>query len=199
MFMFQHYRDEWAKVGRREKSIIGVILFAAFFLGAVIVYQYTSRTTLQLTGEYVPPAPATLTLTANPQNAAAGDVISVALSIDTKDTGVEAADFVLKFDPKVLSVNSIETGNFFKNYPRNEKGDGTVSVSGVADFDGSAFIIPKGAGKIATITFWTLSTGTTTISLDPEKTIVAAAGKNIAETLPDVTVTIQEQANDTLE
>lgn len=186
--ILKKYRHELKKVGGREKAIIVSILLASFAIGIVGSYAYKNlakATTYnpQLTISPTPlPKTALLTLMTDDKKLSVGKEFDVTLKLNSGNLGVEAADFVVNFDPDYLKVASVSTGTFFKNYPINTTGDNFVKISGVADFTEKAVVVPKGEGNVATVTFETLSaTESTRIGFDKVKTIIAASGQNILD------------------
>ena len=160
------------------KSVTILIFLFVIGLGVTLSYQKIQRTI----SVNALPENAVLSLSADPPQLQKGQEFTVSLLIDSEDSEVAAADFVVDFDPKRLKVISVSTGNFFINYPVNATGKNFVKISGVASFDGETLTLPKGKGTIGNITFQALeSAGKTDVSFNKSKTIVATAGKNILD------------------
>ncbi len=121
----------------------------------------------------------------------------VTLSLSSPSRAVDAADFILYFDPKVLKPKSITNGNFFSQYPVKKIDKNFIKISAVASFIGNKITTSKGFGTIATITFTAIAetNAPTMIYLDPEKTVIASEGKNIIENYPQVTISVQEPSS----
>ncbi len=187
--LWQKYIRDFKKIGKRERIIIAFILLVAFVIGITGSYAYkniiSQRPATNDQRQISPtPLPKTslVTLVGSDKNPAMGDQIDVKLNLNSGDLGVEAADFVVNFDPDYLKVVNVTKGTFFKNYPINTTGENFVKISGVADFTEKAVVVPKGEGTVATITFETLdATESTKIEIDNIKTIIASGGQNILD------------------
>jgi hypothetical protein len=117
---------------------------------------------------------------------------SATVRINSPTNGVEAADFLINFDPKYLKVATASSGKFFGSYPQKKIGRDYLKISGMASLRGSDFIIPKGEGTVVVITFKALSaTDSTKIRFDREKTVVASKGKNILGDIKDLVISIE--------
>lgn len=186
--LWQKYIKDFKKIGKKEKVIIAFILLAAFVIGISGSYAYKNLvkpTTYNPQPTTIPtPLPKTslITLASANKFLRVGDQIDVKLNLNSGNLGVEAADFVVNFDPNYLKVVDVSKGTFFKNYPINTTGDNFVKISGVADFTAKAVVVPKGEGNVATITFEALdATESTKIEIDNIKTIIASGGQNILD------------------
>ncbi len=199
---FKKYIKDFKNVGKREKIIIFSILLASFAIGVTGSYMYRNLGVRKASStpevEFsVTPLPKTslITLESEKGDLATGNKFDVNLNLNSGNLGVEAADFVVNFDPDYLKAISVSTGTFFKNYPINTTGDNFVKISGVADFTEKAVVVPKGEGTVATITFETLqATESTKIEIDKIKTIIASGGQNILDTskLEDLMISVTE-------
>lgn len=194
------YFSDFRKIGKKEKGIIIALLFTSFvvgIVGSVNYRKFTSRSSLPLPAKITPspiPLPASLSLTSDKKEIKKGENITVTIKIDSPNQGVEAADFVVTFDPTYLKVATVSAGNYFKTYPVKTSEKNFVKFSGVASLSDNKLLIPKGDGTIGTILFQTqTATSSTGIKFDKVKTIVASGGKNILDTskISNVKVTIQ--------
>lgn len=157
-----------------------VILIIFFFVGLGITIGFRNFQRSKTTNNV--PENAALTLASDKPQVQKGEEFTVTITLDSQDTEVAAADFVVDFDPKKLKVVSIATGSFFTNYPVNTTGENFVKLSGVASFDGEVLTLPKGKDVVGHITFQALeNTGKTEVKFNSSKTIVATAGKNILD------------------
>ncbi|MCL4338279.1 cohesin domain-containing protein [Patescibacteria group bacterium] len=175
---------EFRRVGKIQKFIIITLLVVSFVFGIAgpATYQkLTYNVAPTPTPSATPiPLPAELWLTSNLSSTQLGATISAIINIDSPNQGVEAADFVLDFDPNYLSVATISSGNYFSLYPIKNISSDSAKISGLANLINKKFIIPIGKGTIGTVTFNTLqSTSSTSIRIDKIKTIIASGGKNI--------------------
>ena len=157
------------------------LLFSSFIIGIMLPLgfkMYQSGNFLGFGKETAKPVK--LTLLTDTRKLKTGAAFAVKMILSTPDTGVEAADFVLSFDPNYLKVETLATGNFFKIYPVSETQENYVKVTGIASLVNDTFLIPKGEGTVATVTFTALkATPNTAIKFDKKKTIVASGGKNV--------------------
>lgn len=121
------------------------------------------------------------------------DEFILTINLDSQNSEVAAADFVLNYDPQFLKVKALERGGFFSNYPVKKIEKNNFKISGVAAYDGESLILPKGNNSIAIATFQALKKGKTIINFDSKKTIVATDGQNILakKKLPEVVLTIE--------
>lgn len=180
------YLRDFGKIGKRKKVIILAILAGSFFFGIFMPITVTNlsykKPTLPIPSPTPIPLPASLTVTSDKRQAALNDTFIATINIDSPNQGVEAADFVVNFDPEILRVATVSGGNYFGLYPVKTAENDNVKISGIANLVNNKFIIPKGRGTAGSITFEALSaTDSTKISFDREKTIVASGGKNILD------------------
>lgn len=197
---FKRYFSDFQKIGKKEKGIIIAILLTSFvvgIVGSVNYRKFTSRSPVTVPAKITPspiPLPASLSLTSDKKEIKKGENITVTIKIDSPNQGVEAADFVVTFDPTYLQVATLSAGNYFKTYPVQQTEKTSVKFSGVASLSDNTLLIPKGEGTIGTILFQTIAaTSSTEVKFDREKTIIATGGKNILDTnrISNVKVTIQ--------
>ena len=159
---------------KRIKLIIFLIIL---FLGLVI-----GLGSLRKSQQAKLPQTAVLTLSSDNLQVNKGEEFTVTLSLDSKETEVAAADFIISFDPRYLQAIEVTPGKFFSDYPVLNKNENSVKISAVASFDGESLILPKGKGTVGQIRFRALDkAGSTQISPDSAKTIVATAGQNILD------------------
>jgi hypothetical protein len=200
--ILRNYLKQFGKLGQKQKVAIVIILAVSFIigLGGQVVYQKLTYkpypTPIPLPTEI--PLSASLELTTDlPTDemggkAEVGATFSAILNIDSPNQGVEAADFVIRFDPSYLKVATVSAGNYFGLYPIKEISTDSAKISGIANLVNNRFLIPKGKGVADSIVFETLeATESTKISFDREKTIVASNGKNILGEIKDLSVKIE--------
>ena len=189
---------EFKKVGMKQKIVIIAILIVCFAVGIAAPSAY-QKLTYNVNPTPTPspapiPIPATLSLSINQPSITAGATFSATINIDSPNQGIEAADFVLDFDPNYLSVATISAGNYFGLYPIKSISSDSAKISGLANLVNNKFIIPIGKGSAGTIMFNALqATSSTAIRFDKVKTIVASGGKNILDvsTLKNLDIAIQ--------
>lgn len=199
---FKRYFSDFQKIGKKEKGIIFAILLTSFVVGIVGSVNYQKLTSRKPTTNDQRPAttpspiplPASLSLTSDKKEIKKGENFTVTIKIDSPNQGVEAADFVITFDPLYLKVATVSAGNYFKTYPVKLTEKTSVKLSGVASLSDNKLLIPKGEGTIGTILFAAqTATSSTEIKFDEIKTIVAYGGKNILDMskISNVKITIQ--------
>lgn len=177
---------DFKKIGKKQKIVIISILAGSFLVGIFLPAIITNLSSPKI--KRPPPSPtpilipASLSLTSDKNNIKLGTTFSAILNINSPNQGVEAADFVVNFDPKYLKVATVSAGNYFSLYPVKAIEKDNVKISGTANLLKDKFIIPIGRGTVGTIVFESLAaTPSTQISFDREKTIVASKGKNILD------------------
>ena len=189
---------DFKKIGQKQKIIIISILVGSFlvgiFLPAILNNLSNPKIKIPAPSPTPIPIPASLSLTSDKNSIKLGATFSATLNINSPNQGVEAADFIINFDPDFIKVATISSGNYFGIYPVKSVEKDKVKISGIANLVNDRFIIPMGSGTIGSIVFETLSaTPSTQLSIDREKTIVASGGKNILDLgkITDLTVSIK--------
>ncbi len=169
-------------LGRKQTLVVIVVAFFVVGLAGSIWYRSLRS---QGNGIGLPSdktKQATLRLSSNKNSVRTNDEFTVTISLDSGDMGVDAADFVVDFNPQYVKVESVTTGDFFQTYPINRTETDSIRISGVAFFDGKNIVIPKGTGTVGKINFIALDQkGDSRIEFDRNKTIVATGGENILD------------------
>lgn len=186
--IMERFLLDFKKLPKKNQHLILIVLIICFVIGIASPNIITSvakigvKKTVQNPSPTPIPIPATLSLDTDKKDLKQGDAFEVTISINSPNQGVEAADFVVKFDPDYLSVATISAGNYFGAYPITQSEKGSVRLSGVATLNNTTLNIPKGRGAVGTIFFTADKTAVSTnIYFDREKTIVANNGKNILD------------------
>ncbi len=194
------FLSDFRKLPKKNQNLILIVLVICFVIGIAspnIIKSFNKIGTNNTVQKLAPtpiPIPAELSLNTSKKEIKKGDVLEVEISINSPSQGVEAADFVVKFDPDYLSVATVSAGNYFGAYPINQFENGSVKLSGVATLNKATLNIPKGKGVVGTISFTAEKAAlSTNIYFDKEKTIVANNGKNILDlnTLQNLNVSIK--------
>ena len=192
------YLRDFGKIGLRQKIFIIAILLGSLIIGISVPFLINNlsykRPTAALPSPTPIPIPASLSITSGNNSITLGATFSATLNINSPNQGVEAADFVVNFDPKFLKVATVSGGNYFGLYPLNSADLDKVKISGIANLVNKKFIIPIGRGIAGNITFKAISATTSTqITFDREKTIVASKGENILDQnkITDLTISIK--------
>ncbi len=183
------FLSDFKKLPKKNQNLILIVLIICFVIGIASpnIIKSISKTggNNKISSKLSPtpiPIPAELSLNTAKKEIKKGDSFEVEISINSLSQGVEAADFVVKFDPEILSVATVSAGNYFGAYPISQSEKGSVRLSGVATLNKATLNIPKGKGTVGTISFTADSaTDLTKIYFDREKTIVANNGKNILD------------------
>lgn len=186
--LVEGFLADFKKLPKKNQHLILIVLVICFVIGIAspnIIKTLSNAGNNKATSKPSPtliPIPAELSLNSANKEVKKGEVFEVEISINSPNQGVEAADFVVKFDPDYLSVATISAGNYFGAYPITQNEKGSVRLSGVATLNNTTLNIPKGRGTVGTIFFTAEKTAlSTNIFFDKEKTIIANNGKNILD------------------
>jgi hypothetical protein len=129
-----------------------------------------------------------------------GESFSTELWLNTDGVSVGGVGAKINFDPTVLQVESIQTHPIFPDYPATmyDNQTGKVVISGIVQ---SADTLYMGNDQFATVTWKTLASGTTTISLsfEPNQTqdsniAVLFGNGDILQQVNSVQVSVAAQA-----
>lgn len=191
----KYWRD-FGKIASGKKIIIAIVLVGSFLFGisAPIFMANVGQPAKVVPSPTPVPIPASVDLSTKLNTVTSGNTFTATINVNSPNQGVEAADFVVNFDPNYLKVATISSGNYFGIYPVKTTEDSVVRISGMANLVKNKFIIPIGRGTVAAIQFETLSaTNSTKITFDREKTIVASKGQNILDSnkITDLEVSIK--------
>ncbi|MDQ6707144.1 MAG: cohesin domain-containing protein, partial [Acidobacteriota bacterium] len=153
-------------------------------------------TALPLPGTPVTPAPdgnARVFFTQPQMDAPLSSAITASLQAEGV-TDLASFQAQLKFDPKILRINSVTSGGLMqRDGPAlepsknilNDSGDATVSLARAPGKPGVA-----GAGGLIDIVFQAVGKGTTTVAI-PQLALKNSAGQPIATSAPSLTVTVK--------
>ncbi|MBI2616504.1 hypothetical protein HYW55_00005 [Candidatus Gottesmanbacteria bacterium] len=175
MSAFSAFSSDFRKLTPTRQILLGLIMLFALISGIGASYYFSLSN---------PPTQALVYLKTSQKSPHKGDIVPITLSLDSKNTGIEAADFVVTFDPSFLSFQTLEKGSFFQTYPRTEIGENRLYISAIATLKDDTVILPKGKGDVATILFVANKSGVTDITIDQKETTVAVSGRNIATYSP---------------
>lgn len=186
------------RIHTQEKLIIFGLLFFSFLIGfggAILLGKSYININISTGSKLAPtpvPLPVALSLNTSANSIVKGTNFDVDIIINSPDSGVDAADFILYFDPSIVKPLSIKPGNFFHQLPLQKIDKNFIKISAVASYLNNKIIIPKGSGVVATITFKALSSANSSlIYFDPDKTIIATNGQNIVGALSSLNITIK--------
>lgn len=194
----EKYLRDLQRIGKRERMMILGLLLFSFVVGfgaALIV----GKSNINVNISTNPPAPLTPTpaqvvvgLASTSPSIPVGNTFDVSLNLSSPDRGIEAADFILYFDPKYILPTQIKEGDFFQNYPIKKVDKNFIKISTTASFVNKKITIPKGNGVVATITFTAVGpVDNTLIYFDPDATIVASEGKNVVSRMTNLNIGIR--------
>lgn len=120
-----------------------------------------------------------------------GEAVPITIRVATGGKLTDAADLILKYDPKVLSLVSsdIKIGQIYKDYPvaDNDQSLGEVKVSGITPPAETGF---GGIGELASLQFKALSSGKTVVSVDFQKDSTIDSNIVEANTTHDMLVAV---------
>ncbi len=196
MTLKKFYKD-FQQIRSKEKLLILSLLFFCFllgFAGAIFLGKAAFTVSISSNSPILPspiPVPADVSLSTPNQKVGSGGSFDVTINLSSPSVGVEAADFIIYFDPQILKAINIQDGNYFKNYPVKKIAQNYVKISSVASFGNNKIIIPKGKGIIASVRFTALKPADTLIYFDPDKTIIASNGKNIVGKMSSLNLSIK--------
>lgn len=193
------YRKEFGRLGSREKIVILSILLFSFFagiFGATNYHTWLTKNTSLFQEKVTPtplPSPASLSIVqTKTQEITKGSAFDITIRLNSYNQGVQAADFIITFDPRYLQAATVSSGSFFHLYPKKDIGENFVKISAMASFSDKKIVIPKGEGVVADVTFQALdATPSTKIKFDREKTVVAVDGNNILGDIKDLEIQIK--------
>lgn len=199
--MLQTHIEAFNRLSGTQKRNVYIVLVLCFVFGLLVTVVYQSKFSAPV--QKVPAktqqtstvgGSATVNLSASSLTVTKAVPFTVTVTLDSGRAGVEAADFAVSYDPRLLQVETIADGSYFKTWPIKKVEEGLVKLSGIASLDGNTLTIPQGKGTVATIRFIpTGSSAETTIALHPQKTVIASKGKNILDTgsLKELKITIE--------
>jgi general secretion pathway protein D len=128
-----------------------------------------------------PAGPVSVALTATPQEVQSGATVAVSVQVNNA-TDLSAVQMGLKFDPKILRINTVTGGDLIRrNGPDlvpsrnvlNDSGDATI---GIARDPASGGI--SGSGSVLTIVFQAIGKGPTTLTV-PQFSMTGSGGQAI--------------------
>ncbi|MBI2612055.1 hypothetical protein HYW54_04930 [Candidatus Gottesmanbacteria bacterium] len=177
----------------KSKIIILLLLAFTFLIGFALPFLLTRSSNPSVPNTKTPnPKPVSVAAVPSQKIVAPKSSFTIAITISSPDTNIDAADFVVYFDPEILKPLKIENGDFFTTIPVRKIEDNFVKISATATFADNKIIFPQGQGTVATINFLALKKANDSlIYFDPDKTIVGSGGKNVLEKLSDAKITIK--------
>jgi general secretion pathway protein D len=140
-----------------------------------------------------PSGPLSVAFTPAQTEVAAGSTVQASIQVNNV-SDLAAVQMALKFDPKVLHISNLISGDLIKrNGPElipsrnvlNDSGDAAVGISRDPASGGIT-----GSGAVLTIVFQAVVKGTTTVTL-PQFTLTGSSGQSIAATAPMLTINVK--------
>lgn len=161
--------------------ILGVIILIELISAIRILTAPVSPVLSKVNPVSVKPTDGKILLGTSKTNFHIGEMVPIAVTIDTGGHGIAGADLILHFDPQVLEATSGSAikGKTFDDYPLvsvNAK-NGLVSISGIDNLNNHF----KGTGLFAMINFRAKAAGQTQLTIDFQK------GSTTSSNLVDVT------------
>lgn len=158
-----------------QKIILVVIILLVLLIGLVMV-RGTKKTTLNNTLNKTVDKKPTATVTKvpligkyifseNSKSVKVGEKFSLVIEFNTPGKILTGADALLFFDPKLLQIESVTQGGYFKEYPRkaidNNKGELKITAFMSRDQNKITGNVP-----LATLNFKALKSGKTQVKFD---------------------------------
>jgi general secretion pathway protein D len=137
--------------------------------------------------------PLAVTFTPSQTEVAAGGTVPVTVQVNNVND-LAAVQMALKFDPKILHINNLTSGDLIKrNGPElvpsrnvlNDSGDATIGIARNPTSGGVS-----GSGGLLTIVFQAIAKGTTTITV-PQFTMTGSSGQSIPAAAPTLTINVK--------
>jgi general secretion pathway protein D len=142
-----------------------------------------------------PPAAAPVSATFTPTQTELSVGATVPISIQVNNVNdLAALQMSLKFDPKILHINNLTSGDLIKrNGPdlmpsRNILNDSGTATIGLVRDPSSGGV--SGSGAVLTIVFQAVGKGATTVTA-PQFTMTGAAGQSIPTSAPVLTINVK--------
>lgn len=163
--------------------VLGVIALL-LFLGLGVIAQRDGKTPSQARPTLAKlQNNVRLSLQAQQDNLEVGGTTTVKVILETEDQRVDAADVVLTYDPRKLTVERVEKGTVFDTYPAAKSKGERVTLSGFASFDNESPTVKTSHkdGTVGKVVFRAKKAGRTRIDFIGigSETIAAWEGKNV--------------------
>jgi hypothetical protein len=110
------------------------------------------------------------------------------VSVNMNDTGAQAVDVVITFDPKLVAISEITNGDVFPDILRSEVVNNQVIVSAAVDPNNPAEVK---TGTLFSFTLKGVSVGSAALNFDKDLTITATNGVNTLGMTEPVTITVK--------
>lgn len=141
---------------------------------------------------------AKISLSTSKTNLRVGEIVPVAVVVDTGEKAVSGADLIIHFDLNVLeaSGDAIIKGKIFDEYPlvSVDAKNGLISISGVSSLNKNF----KGSGQFALINFKAKAPGKTSLTVDFKKgsttasnLVDASTSQNVLDNVDNLELEIQ--------
>lgn len=158
-------------LSRRNIYILfGVAIFLEVIWASWTFLKPTPQPAAEVPQTMTAKEPTVITLSAPKTSLRVGEEIKVEINISSNSKTV-GTDLVIKYDPKLLSVetvgtskNPVQVGTIYRDYPLNslESSVGRITVSGITDSQGGVLA----SGLFGSIVFQAKSQGVANINLD---------------------------------
>lgn len=155
--------------------VISIFLIFIFLLGVSYIYA------------------GTINFDKSNVNVNSGESFTLELNVDPGSDEIRSVDIYLSYDKDYLQVEAINEGDYFPTVTSDTSTAGQVYIAGMVD---DPAVTKTGTGKVATVNFKAIKNGSTTITLNCERSKIIKAdidATNILEcpqTPPSVNVTI---------
>ncbi len=133
-------------------------LIVLFLIPLTVYSQPQSTASTAAEPEYS----ALLSLSPAQETVSVGEIIEVTILLSTGEAEVDGAEAVLKYNPKMLGLFSVEKGTLFEEYfpEKIDREEGKIALAGVT------FSPQEKNGVLGKLVFRALEEGTTTVFFD---------------------------------
>ncbi|KXK11199.1 MAG: hypothetical protein UZ22_OP11002000403 [Microgenomates bacterium OLB23] len=173
-----------------QKKLKVLAIIAAIFIASVAggLYFSTKSNTPSTTTKDSEAPKGTSQLIMQPETLSITKGQTIKVSVMVKDTGSQATDIAIGYDPKLVEVSNIVNGDVFPDMLRSEIVNNQIIVSAAVD--------PNNPNDIKTGTVFSfmlkgLTTGEATLTFDKDITIAATNGVNTLGSAEPVTITVK--------
>lgn len=180
--------------------VLAFLVLSGVIIAAVLSNANGKKPTVPETAVPEKSLVATASINPSSQNAAAGQVFSVSINIDTGESRVAGVDLTVNYDPALIQFDSMSKGSGIAAWPKKVANlntiDNTLGKLHYVNFSTDPAAAVTGSGvEVLTIsgTVKPDAAGTVNISLDPA-TSASAVGenKNVLTTISGASIVISE-------
>lgn len=178
--------------------VLGIVILVEIVYAVKVLTVPTPPSPSSPKSVALSPSAAKISLTSAKLTYAVGEIIPVAVVVNTGGRSVDGVDLIVRFDPKVLEIvsGSLARGKIFSEYPllAGDTKAGLISISGVSNANSSF----TGQGEFALLNLKAKLPGRVTLAIDFQKgtttasnLVEASTSKNILDTVDNLELQIQ--------